>query len=141
MIWSLQRMIIPASHPPDFPLIAGRPCQSVVPSRVRASCSSLKFSYINTYIILRQEKNKNGWVNIYIYITLRSSYVHWKDDSIANKGHKVFACIRNKEQKTGVVFLLFIFLLSFSLFQTESKRKIETYKPKSKSLILIPSFW
>ena len=34
-------MIVPATHRPDFALIAGRPCKSTVPSRVQASCSSL----------------------------------------------------------------------------------------------------
>ena len=38
---NLQSMIIPATHRPDFVLIAGRPCMSTVPSRVHASWSSL----------------------------------------------------------------------------------------------------
>jgi len=36
--------MVPATHLPDLALIAGRPCQSTLPSRVNSSVSSLNFT-------------------------------------------------------------------------------------------------
>lgn len=47
--WNLHSMIVPATHLPDLALIAGRPCQSTLPSRVNSSASSsLNFPCFNT---------------------------------------------------------------------------------------------
>lgn len=38
---NLQRIMIPATQVPDFDRIAGRPCQSTVPSRVNPSAVAI----------------------------------------------------------------------------------------------------
>lgn len=73
--------MIPATHPPDFDLIAGWPCQSIVPSRVQTSLSSFvsppcKFctqkteytvkcaSFSSLYSKLNTKRGKRSWFHL-----------------------------------------------------------------------------